>query len=217
MLIITNIYSSPKHKLQDISSHFLPVGSPHTHVLLGDFNVPHTSSGYMRNMKKGALFVKPTTANQYVLHNDLHEPTCHKNSVERDTSPDLTFSTAGLHIRWYNTQEHFGNVHSMILIDIDFVPPRIKGTRQQLTNCHKVRATRSHVSAKDITKCPDQPKQTWKKFTQYPVEYERQPAATNHLLHCCQARQSLTKPWKRNKMNRSLRIRINKVNNYIQQ
>lgn len=217
MLIITNIYSPPKHQLQDMSSHLLPVGSPHTHVLLGDFNAPHTSWGYIRDTKKGALLVKHTTANQYVLHNDLHEPTRHGNSVERDTSPDLTFSTAGLHIRWYNTQEHLGSDHNMILIDIDFAPPRIKWRRQQLTDWDKVRATRSQVSAKDITEWTDQLKRAWKKFTQYPVQYEGEPAADKHLLHCWQARHSLTKRWKRNKTNRSLRIRINKLNNYIHQ
>lgn len=99
-LLITNVYSPPKHQLQDIDQYLQPQNSKQTHILLGDFNAPHTAWGYHKDSKKGAILAKHTTARHYVLHNDLLEPTRHGNSVEthprtsRSQQPDYKFDGA---------------------------------------------------------------------------------------------------------------------------
>ncbi|KAH9372652.1 hypothetical protein HPB48_003372 [Haemaphysalis longicornis] len=93
------------------------------------------------------------------------------------TRPDV-FHCRTTHSMIQHTK-HLGSHHNMILIDIDFAPPRIKWRRQQLTDWEQSQSHRSQVSAKDITEWTDQLKQAWKKFTQYPVQYEGNPLQTN--------------------------------------
>lgn len=172
----------------------------------------------MRPTQHGVItrIAKHTTARHYVLHNDLLEPTRHGNSVERDTSPDLTFATAGLQVRWSNTREHLGSDHNIILLEVDFTPPRIKWRQQHITDWDKMRKDRIEVKAADITEWTEQIQQCKKKHTKSPTQHEGEPATDKHLLHCWEAREALIKRWKRNKTNRSLRKRISELNAHIQ-
>lgn len=99
-LHVTNVYSPPKDKLQEIKELLKPNDSRagYEHLLAGDFNAPHTAWGYHRNTIKGSRLLRLLHEAEYTVHNDFSEYTRLGNSVERDTNPDLTVSTRQLNI-----------------------------------------------------------------------------------------------------------------------
>lgn len=147
-LYVTNVYSPPKDDLSAIGTCLHPLNSKRKHILMGDFNAPHTAWGYSKNTKKGQRLLTMIQNHQYILHNDLKEPTRLGNSVERDTTPDLTFCSKGIGIRWQHTQEYLNSDHAIISLIISTTPQRIKWKTARITEWDKVHAMRTEKNVR---------------------------------------------------------------------
>lgn len=217
-LHVTNVYSPPKDKLQEIKELLKPNDSRagYEHLLAGDFNAPHTAWGYHRNTTKGSRLLRLLHEAEYTVHNDFSEYTRLGNSVERDTNPDLTVSTRQLNIQWSHTQEYFGSDHAVIQVIIHATAKRLKWKKQHITDWYKYRLDRQGCDPPTIDAWTEEIKQAKNKHTKAYSQTEDQPAADKHISHCWEARTALVKRWKKNKTNRKLRKRINQLNKHIQ-
>lgn len=210
---ILNIYSPPSENLKTIDNlihEAIRKACNNPLLILGDFNAPHPAWGYHFASKKGTALLHAAQNNQLVLQNDLTTPTRIGNSVARDTIPDLTFSKNCLNTTWLCLRETLGSDHDIISTSIPFErKPRRKGTAH-LTNWPAFRKDESDLppigeNLEDWTQALEQ---QVGKYTQLIALTEDIPAVDPHLMHIWDARRSLTKRWKRQKHNRTLKKRI---------
>ncbi|KAG0411270.1 hypothetical protein HPB47_011622 [Ixodes persulcatus] len=138
------------------------------------------------------------------------------NSVERNTNPDLTFSTPSLHLQWEHTQEYIGSDHAILHLTVSETPKRIRWKPIRIIDWHNYRQDRSDPPFTDIPTWTQQLTHTLDQRTKILATNEINPHIDTHLAHSWEARASLLKWWKRCKTNRKLRARIDRLNEHIQ-
>lgn len=218
-LHISNVYSPPRNTLPELNELLHPCRAKRGfhHILAGDFNAPHPAWGYTRVDKKGRRVHCALQEAGYTLHNDIHEHTRMGNSVERNTNPDLTFSTPSLHLQWEHTQEYMGSDHAILHLTVSETPRRIRWKPIRIIDWHNYRQDRSDPPFTDIPTWTQQLTHALDQRTKILATNEIKPHIDTHLAHSWEARASLLKRWKRCKTNRKLRARIDRLNEHIQQ
>lgn len=115
-LHILNIYSSVKQSqnltllLQKAWSY--AQGQPL--LIVGDFNAPHPEWGYPHVSRKGRGVLSTILSHQMRLLTDPAHPTRQGNSVQRDTTPDLTITHNIANSVWRNTGHDLGSDHYVV-------------------------------------------------------------------------------------------------------
>ncbi|KAG0414309.1 hypothetical protein HPB47_008539 [Ixodes persulcatus] len=203
-LFLLNVYSSPK-RTQDVFDELfrdaLRITCPRRNNLLivGDFNAPHGVLGYPRDTPKGRKLMVVVENLRLTLLNEPGQPTRMRNSVSRDTCPDISLVKA----RWklYLVPNHLG---------------KKRGKPQTLTNWDSFRQLRiAKAEGIPITqdngaleRWVEQVQADVKKASKTVLTTDQAPEIDPHLLHLWDARHGLTKRWKKQKLNRTLRKRI---------
>lgn len=157
-LFILNVYSNPKvqhHLFNLLFSLARREAGPHTLVVLGDFNAPHTAWGYSKCTKKGNDLWNQEQIHHFTIETEPNTPTRIGNSVQKDSTPDLTFTLHAKQVRWKTTDESLGSDHFIIQIDLELTHT-IKKTHQQqhLTHCHEFRNARESPRDEQNTRNP---------------------------------------------------------------
>lgn len=101
-----NVYSSPKEPhppILEAISRTLRLCGTKPLIIVKDFNACNMSWGYRKNNKKGTALWNYIQDEGLSLLNDTLQPTRIGNSVQADTSPDLTLCKNIGHGKWKNT------------------------------------------------------------------------------------------------------------------
>ncbi|XP_072140784.1 uncharacterized protein [Dermacentor andersoni] len=118
---ILNVYSPPRDTLKDVHK-FLKEMKKVTNgqklLVVGDFNAPHVAWGYRSTTKKGTDVHNVAEHHQLTMWPDPLILTIIGNSVSRDTSQDLTFSTGLRQVEWSRLDETLGSDHHIIQTEI---------------------------------------------------------------------------------------------------
>ncbi|KAG0425565.1 hypothetical protein HPB47_027279 [Ixodes persulcatus] len=200
-IFVLNVYSQPSRRKENFA-YLLAVtfklAKQNGVAVLGGFNAAHPAWVYGK-------------ATGLTVHTDPACPIRIGNSVSRDTCPDLTMSKRLVDAEWCNTEETLGSDHCILITMVSLIRKNsyIKKTRLVIwEEFHKQRET---TSTSEITSFDE-----WGSTLQHDVPAyakdimltdERQ-AVDPHLLHLWEARRSLIKRWRRQKHNRTLKIRI---------
>ncbi|KAH7964291.1 hypothetical protein HPB51_027471 [Rhipicephalus microplus] len=178
-------------------------------VVVGDFNAPHAAWGCHSTTKKGARVHDAAQQHGLTLWNDLLHPTRVGNSVSRDTNPDLTFTRDVHNATWTRLPDTLGSDHHIIQIEVEQAHRSLKTGKARLTDWTAYRneldddSTIGEIEAwlNSIASLADG-------HTKTIHLNEDNSAVDNHLLHLWEARRSLIKRWRRQKLNRKLKRRI---------
>lgn len=145
------------------------------------------------------------------VHTDPACPTRIGNSVSRDTCPDLTMTKRLADAECCNTEETLGSDHCILITTVPLIRKNSYIKKTRLVNWDEFRKQRETTPTSEITSFDE-----WVSALQHDVSAyakdimltdERQ-AVDPHLLHLWEARRSLIKRWRRQKHNRTLKIRI---------
>lgn len=113
-LFILNIYSNPtkhKHKFKGLFQKTLKLARENPVVIGGDFNAPHTAWGYLYSRPKGRALWNHSQELGLTLVTDPGTPTRVGTALNRDTTPDLTFTKNIEKVTWRNTLQDLGSDH----------------------------------------------------------------------------------------------------------
>lgn len=145
-LFILNVYSNPKaqhHRFNLLFSLARREAGPHTLVVLGDFNAPHTAWGYSKSTKKGNDLWYQAKIHHLTIETEPNTPTRIGNSAQKDSTPDLTFTLHAKQVRWKTTDESLGSDHFIIQTDLELTHAIKRIPQQQhLTDWNKFRDNR---------------------------------------------------------------------------
>ncbi|XP_072145595.1 uncharacterized protein [Dermacentor andersoni] len=153
---------------------------------------------------------RPRYANlQELVKLDDPDATRVGNSVSRDTNPDLTF-TANVHwAEWSRLSETLGSDHHIMQLDIAHNRKPTKTGVARLTDWKSFRDNLSgNTTIDDIDHWLEGLLITAENHTKSIQLSTNTPAVDPHLLHLWEAKRSLLKRWKRQKLNRKLKQRI---------
>ncbi|XP_077553121.1 uncharacterized protein LOC144167835 [Haemaphysalis longicornis] len=196
-------------------------------LILGDFNAPHTLWGYKYESKRGKALVRTMEMAEFELLNECGVSTRRGNSVNRDTTPDLTWLKGNLNATWRDEGTDLGSDHTIIGIEIK--GPRFRATlgRARITDWDKLR---KYIDEEPLDEENEgehkEDKQTYAewahdqkmalaKFTQEVTTTVQTPFVDARLAHMWEARHSLTRRWKRQRRNKKLARRIAVLNREI--
>ncbi|KAG0433727.1 hypothetical protein HPB47_019629, partial [Ixodes persulcatus] len=180
-------------------------------VVLGDLNAAHPAWGYGKATVKGNKLWELIHQQGLTVHTDPACPTRIGNSVSRDTCPDLTMTKRLADAEWCNTEETLGSDHCILITTVPLIRKNSYIKKTRLVNWDEFRKQRETTSTSEITSFDE-----WVSALQHDVSAyakyimltdERQ-AVDPHLLHLWEARRSLIKRWRRQKHNRTVKIRI---------
>lgn len=180
----------------------------------GDFNAPHPSWGYPAATPKGRKLEEVVAQEGLSILTDPTYPTRLGNSVSRDTCPDLTFTKNIQNAIWKNTEQHLGSDHFILSLEISTNACKRKIGIARVTNWDRWRKAQAST-ANTITDLEEWVKDevhSLKAFTKEVCTTEDCPAVDPHLLHLWEARHSLTKRWRRQRLNRKLKKKIEEIN-----
>lgn len=224
--MIVNIYSPPRDRLadfEDVVSAAMRLASRRDRVLvLGDFNAQHSEWGYAADSPKGKLLLDLTERYDLTLLTRLDEPTRIGNSVSKDTSPDLTFTNQADEITWTNLGDNLRSDHYILSLSVNSSRIRRKVGQAALTDWTKYRDRQGSTGPiTNVGIWAQQLLNTLAGVTKVVDTTRDTPVVDRHLLHLWEARRSLTKRWKRQRLNRKLKIRIaqlaQEANTYAQE
>lgn len=182
--------------------------------------VKHCSSAFSPCLPLGLLSRRCERAQVAQLngHRRAHAthryPTRIVNSVSRDTCSDLTMALKVPPPKWLNSQEALSSDHYLIHTTITKGRHKTRDKSVQLVDWHAFRKTENFRFHQ-----PPNPYDEWSRILiQLRKEVTREiktkretPAVDQHLPHFWYARRQLTRRWKRQKLNRKLKLRIAEV------
>lgn len=211
--VIVNIYSAPRERAPRFDTLIIYAISDMERkdklLVVGDFNAPHSAWGYNKDSVKGKLLVE--TTDRYGLEL-ITIPGCYTrlgNSVAADTTPDLAFSSHPGESRWTNLEENLGSDHNIVSIGLN--SPKIRRTlgRACITDWTVYRDKQEQlIFTEDIETWVEQIRETHGRATREITTTSDITAVDSRLIHLWEARRSLTRRWKRQRLNRKLKIRI---------
>lgn len=215
-LLILNVYSSPRRYderfyglIGKAVKMATDAGIPL--VVAGDFNAPHSTWGYVRDSPKGVSICKAIQDFHLTLLTDSGFPTRIGNSVTRPSTPDLSLVAYDGKSSWRNMGEDLGSDHIIIEMTLH---AQCKTTRiQRIVDWDLFRSRRRD-------KAPPNDYGEWietlfsdvSASTKETETEEDFPTMDSHLAHMFEAKMALKERWAKNKLNRSLRKRIAKIN-----
>lgn len=220
-----NIYSPPKERRADfenIIAHAMGLLKEKDRlVIMGDFNAPHRNWGYKQDSPKGKLLVDLVERYDLCQLTQPDLPTRVGNSLTKDTSPDLTFTNSEGNVSWAHLGENLGSDHYILGITINAATTRRMG-KATISDWNKFRENvGDQGEIIDLGNWVTQIKEAHRKVTKEIETSVEIPAVDKHLLHLWDARRSLTKRWRKQKLNRKLKIRIaqlsQEANDYARQ
>ncbi|KAH7955874.1 hypothetical protein HPB52_004830 [Rhipicephalus sanguineus] len=216
-VLILNVYSSPRRRDERFYGLIgkavkMATDSGIPLIVAGDFNAPHSTWGYVRDSPKGTSICKAIQDFNLMLLTDCGFPTRLSNSVTRPSTPDLSLVAYGGKSSWRNMDEDLGSDHFIIettlhaqcktiriqrIIDWDLFRSsrRDKGPPKDYEDWIETRFSDVAASTKEIE-----------------LEDNFFPTIDSHLAHLFEAKKALKERWLKNKLNRSLRKRIAKIN-----
>ncbi|KAG0430225.1 hypothetical protein HPB47_022893 [Ixodes persulcatus] len=149
------------------------------------------------------------------LLTDPTTPTRTGTSSCRDTCPDLTFVKNVKDAKWENTNENLGSDHFILetTATCTSVKPRKLG-QVKIIEWDKWREHRgvSTSTIEDIGSWTREAVSSTAAYTKVLTVDEETPCVDPPLLHMWDARRSLTKRWKNQRLNRKLKIKIQEIN-----
>ncbi|KAH7949340.1 hypothetical protein HPB49_007861 [Dermacentor silvarum] len=132
------------------------------------------------------------------------------HSVTRDTCPDLSLTRNIRHVTWENLEDTLDSDH--FLLRIAFPTQKMRQIRgaARITDWSAFRTTPFPLlpSPQDYQAWASYALHTHQSYTRCICTSTSAPAVDPHLLHLWEARHSLTRRWRRYKLNRKLRSRI---------
>ncbi|KAH7971306.1 hypothetical protein HPB49_021266 [Dermacentor silvarum] len=120
-LFILNVYSPPKSRAAPLIRRLpktLDISGRQPLGVVGDINANHTSWGYKQTCRKGTTLGIFIQNEGLSLMNDLDHPTLIGNSIQLNTSPDLTLTKNINHSKWSNTHTSLGSDHFILSSEI---------------------------------------------------------------------------------------------------
>lgn len=181
-------------------------------LIAGDFNSPNVAWGYYHTSPNGRRLETATSQHRLTLLNDTTIPTRAGNSVEADTSPDLTWHAGPSKTEWENTLEGLGSDHYILATTIELLMARKSSPRASTAHITKWDNLRSHLEQTDAPEDPaewvERVIMTHHKFTKRIAKSEDHPYIDRHLLDLWDKRQKMVRRWKRNKKNNRLKKAI---------
>ncbi|KAG0441424.1 hypothetical protein HPB47_015951 [Ixodes persulcatus] len=222
-LFILNIYSPPKSGKKDTFDNIfhdtIRIARPreNTFLIVRDFDAAHPAWGYEHETVKGRKLATTISRNQPTLLTEPDQPTRLGNSVNHDTSPDLTLVRAQKPCTWTNLQENLGSDHYILETEIQTQIGRGHGRTQRLINWDAFRQLRPPPEGETAEAHP--PLAQWiqelkndiDKVTTQVKTTSAAPVIDPHLLHLWEARRGLTRRWRTRKHNQKLRKRIAEI------
>ncbi|XP_037503053.1 uncharacterized protein LOC119377819 [Rhipicephalus sanguineus] len=181
-------------------------------IVAGDFNAPHSTWGYVRDSPKGTSICKAIQDFNLMLLTDCGFPTCLGNSVTRPSTPDLSLVAYGGKSSWRNMGEDLGSDHFIIETTLHAQCKTIR--IQRIIDWDLFRSSRRD-------KGPPKDYEDWietlfsdvaASTKEIELEDDFFPTIDSHLAHLFEAKKALKERWLKNKLNRSLRKRIAKIN-----
>lgn len=215
--VICNIYSPPQDRKAEFSNIFHYLNNklqPRDRLIItGDFNAWHTTWGYSADRPKGTRLLEAIQRYDYTLLTTPGIPTRIGNSVNRDTTPDLTVTNNAATMRWSVLDDNLGSDHNIVQITYETARLRRPLGKARLTNWTKYREQQEVDGPKPTTIAQWTPyiKGLYDKNTKIYQTTTDAPAIDTHLTHLWEARRGLTKRWRRQKLNKKLRLRIAKI------
>ncbi|KAH7965642.1 hypothetical protein HPB49_009190 [Dermacentor silvarum] len=146
----------------------------------------------------------------FTLLTDPAHPTRLGNSVTRDTCPDLSLTRNIRHVTWENLEDTLDSDHFLLRIAFPTQKMRQIWGPARITDWSAFRTTPFPLlpSPQDYQAWASYSLHTHQSYTRCICTSTSAPAVDPHLLHLWEARHSLTRRWRRYKLNRKLRSRI---------
>lgn len=212
---ILNLYSPPRAQKDDFRNIIYDSARTAGYnqlVVLGDMNARHTAWGYQQDTQKGRSLLDAVDQMGLELVNNLLQPTRIGNSVSRDTFPDLSFVKNVRDYSWTHLGETLGSDHYILSTSVS--TPKLKRTigEIRLTNWEAYRQYPPPANGiTNITEWMQHLRDAHIQTTQIIQRTVETPEVDRRLLHLWEAREGLLKRWKRQRLNRKLRLRIEQI------
>lgn len=213
--IICNVYSPPQDRKAEFGHIFQYLNTtlePRDRLIItGDFNAWHTRWGYTKDRPKGTRLLEAIQRYDYILLTTPGRPTRMGNSVNRDTTPDLTITNNARAMRWTVLDDTLGSDHKIVEITYETARLRRPLGKAKITNWTKYREQQQVGSGPKPETIVDWTRYIKGLYDENTKIYQTTadtPAIDNHLTHLWEACRGLTKRWRRQKLNRKLRLRI---------
>ncbi|XP_037565503.1 uncharacterized protein LOC119445258 [Dermacentor silvarum] len=209
---VVNTYKPPRPAKADFTnllSEASRLAQANQLIVVGDFNSPHRDWGYQSNSARGVTVARAIESLRMELLTDPLYPTREGNSVTRDSCPDLTLIKNVAEATWTNLGETLGSDHCILSTSISSSKIRRHLGAAHITDWPKFRNApvpsgpiqSIHVWSEDI-------RQAYKTATETIHRTPEAPEVDRHLLKLWEKRNRLVGRWKRQRLNRSLRLRI---------
>lgn len=216
--VIYNIYSPPQDRKADFSHifHYLETMLQRSDrlIITGDFNAWHTAWGYANDRPKGARLLEAIQRYDYTLLTTPGTPTRIGNSVNRDTTPDLTITNNAATVHWSVLDDNMGGDHNIVQITYETAHLRRPLGRASLTNWTTYREQHQVASGpkpETIAQWTYFIKGVYDKNTKIYEVTSDAPATDTHLTHLWEASRGLTKRWRRQNLQKNLGLRIAEI------
>ncbi|KAH7977425.1 hypothetical protein HPB49_001484 [Dermacentor silvarum] len=210
---ILNVYCPPHLQRVTFAELFyraLQAAARQPLVVVGDFNAPSPHWGYHYEKARGRKLKELISTLGFTLLTDPAHPTRLGNSVTRDTCPDLSLTRNIRHVTWENLEDTLDSDH--FLLRIAFPTQKMRQIRgpARITDWSAFHTTPFPLlpSPQDYQAWASYALHTHQSYTRCICTSTSAPAVDPHLLHLWEARHSLTRRWRRYKLNRKLRSRI---------
>lgn len=204
-----------KHKFKNLFQKTLRLAGENPVVIGGDFNAPHTTWGYLYTRAKGRDLWNDSQELGLTLVTDPATPTRVGTALNRDTTPDLTFTKNIEKATWHNTLEDLGSDHRILELHVREGPNRPKERQIKLVDWELFRRTREKThqrSIADIEQWTKELSDDVKAATKIAPPESNLDKCDSRLLHMWEAKQSLQNRLSGQKHNRKLRKRIALLN-----
>lgn len=222
-LFILNIYSPPScraHRFGKLFAKTLQLVEHRSLVILGDFNAAHIEWGYRSSTPKGSDLWNQAQQCRLTLITDHNHPTRLGTSVSIDTTPDLTFTRNVPQAQWSNLGQNLGSDHFILLSRIKAGPAKRIGIKTSLTNWDKLRELRNEHAPTHISSLKEWAATLLEDVaavTEEVPETAGLEEVDTHLLHLWQARTSIQNRWRKQRLNRKLRLKVAQLDKQIEE
>lgn len=221
---IINTYRLPNTKFQRTPWHHLLRQLEKSDLLwTGDFNSRHAYWGYPDSSAAGRILLDLAHTHQLSLLNDISTPTRTGNSVQRDTNPDLAWGRTRKTPDWRNLGETFGSDHCILEITVP-LPNRQRSPKRgyysiatELTDWDAFRKVTTKFQTSTLDAWNHSLRTAHRQTTKTVQRNEDNPQIDGHLVTLWDKRHALIRRWKRNKLNKRLRARIEEITQEAQE
>lgn len=217
-MFVLNAYCRPKSTpsvLKQVLEQATHAAGNHPLLIVGDFNAAHPLWSYTYTNPRGNLLHNVIEDMDLTLVNDPRSSTRLGTSVTRDTNPDLTLTRNIPQACWTNLAEYLGSDHALLATTLHGLEYKARIGTARLTDWTKLRQIREEratdeqsLQLQSIKDWITQLQQDVKAHTKILETSTTTPSIDARLLHMWEARRSLLKRWKRQRLNRKLKRRI---------